>query len=265
MLDRLVQLAGDPDYTPVVFVVVLTYRSCEAPGFEAGTVARYLTRMALNYVQKAQQVDIDAIMSKFLDEEEWKNKKIEWDLMQQCMTGNYKEAENEEQEAALQEKRLDLVLRMAEQQLFCLLSYQSEIFGARPYNMEVDGFEAPKKVIWFDICFGGDQVPIMAPMCLKYRDPRPTDVSGNVTFRNFTGLMYAIIGNNTAAIDYLLKYEYMEKLVEDEQIMTKFGTFLLKKGATPLHLACAVADEKNFKLVLNFYNAHPEFKTDLPE
>ena len=41
----------------------------------------------------------------------------------------------------------------------------------------------------------------------------------------------------------------MEKFTDDEQVMTKFGTFLLKKGATVLHLACAVSDDKNFKLV----------------
>lgn len=53
-------------------------------------------------------------------------------------------------------------------------------------------------------------------MCLKYRDPRKTDVEDKVTFRNFTGLMYAVMGNNTQAINYLLKYEYMEKLLDDE-------------------------------------------------
>lgn len=105
---------------------------------------------------------------------------------------------------------------------------------------------------------------ILAPMCLKYRDPRRTDVEDKVTFRDFTGLMYAVMGNNTQAINYLLPYEYMEKLSDDEQVMTKFGTFLLKKGATVLHLACAVSDDKNFKLVQQFYANHAEFDTNLP-
>lgn len=264
VLDKLVQLAGNPEYTPVVFVVVLAYRRREPAGFEAGAIARYLTRMGLNYIQKASAVDVDRIMDGFLTSEEWAQKKQDWDLLRQCVTGNYAVGETEEQEEALLGKRLELVYRQAEQQLFCLLSYQSRIFSMRPYNREAEGFVAPKKVIWFDICFGGDQVAALAPMCLKYRDPRPTDVEGRVTFRNFTGLMYAIMGNNTAAIRYLLPYEYMETLVEDEQVMTRFGTFLLRKGATALHLACAVSDEKNYRLVQQFYATHGEFSTDVP-
>lgn len=45
----------------------------------------------------------------------------------------------------------------------------------------------------------------------------------------------------------------MEVLLEDEQVMTKFGTFLMKAGATPYHLACCVCDDKNFRLVQQFY------------
>lgn len=34
-------------------------------------------------------------------------------------------------------------------------------------------------------------------MCIKYRDPRRTDLEGALSFKDFTGLMYAMMGNNT--------------------------------------------------------------------
>lgn len=176
-------------------------------------------------------------------------------------------AENEKDREEESVKRLSLVLEQAKQQQYVMLTYQSQIFGQRPENANSFDGEAPKKCLWFDMCFGSQNfspIKVMAPMCLKSRDPRRTDLEGNVTFHNFTGLMYAIIGNNTQVIEYLLPYEYMEVLQDDEQVLTKFGTFFLKEGATAYHLACCVADEENFKLIQNFYNKHPQFQFDIP-
>lgn len=51
VLDTLVQLASNPEFTPVVFVIVLAYRGdASSAGFEAATIAKYLTRMSLNYI-----------------------------------------------------------------------------------------------------------------------------------------------------------------------------------------------------------------------
>lgn len=49
---------------------------------------------------------------------------------------------------------------------------------------------------------------MFAPMCLKSRDQRMTDLEDAQTYHNFTGLMYALIGDNTENIKYLLPYEY---------------------------------------------------------
>lgn len=69
------------------------------------------------------------------------------------------------------------------------------------------------------MCFGTttfSPIKVLAPMCIKYRDPRMTDLDDKLTFHDFTGLMYAIIGNNTEVIKYLLPFEYMECLKHDE-------------------------------------------------
>ena len=53
VLDKLVQLAGNQQYTPIIFLIVLAFKNQECPGFDSGTIARYLTRIALAYIQKA--------------------------------------------------------------------------------------------------------------------------------------------------------------------------------------------------------------------
>lgn len=50
-------------------------------GFESATIAKYLTRMSLNYIQKASSTDIDNIMENFLSKEQWEIKKRDWDLL----------------------------------------------------------------------------------------------------------------------------------------------------------------------------------------
>eukprot|EP00703_Trepomonas_sp_PC1_P004546 JAP92060.1 Hypothetical protein TPC1_16115 [Trepomonas sp. PC1] len=263
VLDKLVQLAGNQQYTPIIFLIVLAFKNQECPGFDSGTIARYLTRIALAYIQKATQQDIENVMTNFLTDYEWQIKKGQWELLQQCILQNWPVYDDEQQDADAEAARINLVLKQAEQQLYCLLSYQSQIFNNRPENENQFDDEPPKKCVWFDLCFGGQSfapIQVLSPMCIKYRDPRKTDLEGTLSFKNFTGLMYAMMGNNTQVIEHLLQYEYMEVLLEDEQVMTKFGTFLLKAGATPYHLACCVCDDKNFRLVQQFYQQKKEFQ-----
>lgn len=250
VLDKLVQLASNANYTPIIFLIVLAFKNSGVSGFESGAIAKYLTRIALAYVQKAPTEDVEKMMTQFLAPAEWEQKRKQWNLLQECILQNYTVPEDPEQAAAEQKERLDLVLSQVEQQLYCMLSYQSQIFNERSENVQEE--DTPKKTVWFDMCFGGQSltpVRVLAPMCLKYRDPRITDLEGQLSFKGFTGLMYALMGNNTQVIEYLLQYEYDECLLQDEQVPTKFGTFLLKKGATPLHMACCVCDDLDFKLV----------------
>ncbi|CAL6087611.1 Conserved_hypothetical protein [Hexamita inflata] len=269
VLDKLVQLAGNSTYTPIIFLIVLAFKNQDTNGFDSGTIAKYLTRIALAYVQKAPADDVEKMMTQFLTPKEWAEKKKHWDLLQQCILQQFPDADTPEQEAQQQQERLDLILKQAEQQLYCLLQYQSLIFNNREENVpENDQDENPKKTVWFDYCFGAQSltpIRVLAPMCLKYRDPRRTDLESQLSFRGFTGLMYALMGCNTQVIEYLLNYEFMECLQQDEQIPTRYGTFLLKKGATPYHMACCVLDEKmdlQFRIVQNFYRKHKEFEWD---
>ena len=50
VLDKLVQLASNQNYTPIIFLIVLAFKNQDIRGFESGSIAKYLTRIALAYV-----------------------------------------------------------------------------------------------------------------------------------------------------------------------------------------------------------------------
>lgn len=80
MLNKLVELTANPEFTAAIFVIVLAFKNQDASGFESSTISRYLTRAALSYIQKASSEDIEELMMNFLTEGEWKSKKDKWDL-----------------------------------------------------------------------------------------------------------------------------------------------------------------------------------------
>lgn len=62
-------------------------------------------------------------MTNFLTDYEWKIKKEQWELLQQCILQNWPVYDDEQKDADAEASRINLVLKQAEQQLYCLLSY----------------------------------------------------------------------------------------------------------------------------------------------